>query len=151
MTRAKQYKPQWESVLFQPVLKTYPTRHSQIITAHKSLGDLNKELCMFNHQKALAHELQFASNFMLNALLGEFSNIHNIYQMYEPTIQAAIQLLRTEPVLDKLTTLANPWPQKSLLHFLGDALHSLTGMATTKDILEIKWQMISLIQEQTQQ
>ena len=61
---------------------------------------------MFKHQKAVAHKLliklqcqPFTSNFMLSALLGEFANINN---------QMAIQLLRTEPVLDKLTTAENP-------------------------------------------
>ena len=29
-----------ESVIFQPVLQAYPTRHSWIITAHISLGKL---------------------------------------------------------------------------------------------------------------
>ena len=32
----------WESVLFQPVLKAYPPCHSWIITAHVSLGILEK-------------------------------------------------------------------------------------------------------------
>ena len=70
---------------------------------------------MFNYQKALAQELlmrlqcqPFASNFMLNALLGEFSNINNIYKSFEPMIEIAIQLLRTEPVLDVLITSDNP-------------------------------------------
>ena len=43
--------------IFQPVLKAYPTQHSWIITANISIGELNKQLHMFNHQKALAHEL----------------------------------------------------------------------------------------------
>ena len=37
----------WESVLFQPVLKAYPTHHSWIITAHVSLGNLEKQWRMF--------------------------------------------------------------------------------------------------------
>ena len=76
---------------------------------------------------------------MLNALLGKFSNIDNIYQLYEPTIQIAMQLLGTEPVLDKLTTSDNPQPKRSILPFLGDVLNWLMGMATTKDTMEIKW------------
>ena len=40
-----------EPVLFHSVLKAYPTCQSWIITAHISLGHLNRQLCMFNHQK----------------------------------------------------------------------------------------------------
>ena len=70
-----------ESVLFHPVLKAYPTDHSWIITVYISLGDLNRQLCMFNCQKTLAHQLQgklLASHLVLNALLDEFSNIDSI-------------------------------------------------------------------------
>ena len=37
----------WESVLFKPVLKAYPMHHSWIITAHVSLGNLEKQWKMF--------------------------------------------------------------------------------------------------------
>ena len=111
----KQDKPQCESGLFQSVLKAYPMRHSWKITAQISIGDLNTQLHMFNPLKALAEELlmrlqhqPFASNFVLNALLGEFSNVNNIYKSYEPIKQTAVELLRTEPVLDKLATSDNP-------------------------------------------
>ena len=33
-----------ESVIFQPVLQAYPTRHSWIVTAHISLGNLGMAL-----------------------------------------------------------------------------------------------------------
>ena len=33
-----------ESVLFQPVLKAYPTHHSWIITGHVLLGNLGKAM-----------------------------------------------------------------------------------------------------------
>ena len=49
--------PHHGSVLFHPVLQAYPTWCSQIITAHLSLGDLNRQLHMFNRQKTLAHQL----------------------------------------------------------------------------------------------
>ena len=39
-----------ESVLFQPVLKAYPMHHSWIITAHVSLGNLEKQWRMFIKQ-----------------------------------------------------------------------------------------------------
>ena len=142
-------------MLFQPVWEVCPIWHSWIITAHISIGDLSKQLCIFNLNKALAQELLiklqqqlYVFNFMVNALLGEFSHIENIYQSYEPIILTAIQLLRNKPVMDKLMTPDNPQPKRSLLPFLGDALHWLTGMATTKDTTEIKQQVNSLIQKQ---
>ena len=89
-----QHTPHCESMLFHPVLKAYPTWHSWIITAHISVGDLNRQLHMFNHQKTLAHQLlvklqcqPLASHFVLDALLGEFSNIDSTYESYKPTIQ----------------------------------------------------------------
>ena len=101
---------------------------------------------MFNCQKALAHELlmklqcqPFATYFILNALLGEFTNIESIYQLHKPTIQMAIQLPQTEPVLNKLSTADSPLLKSSLLTFLGDALQWLTGTATMKDMTEINW------------
>ena len=36
-----------ESVLFQPVLKAYPTHHSWIITAHISLRKLERQWISF--------------------------------------------------------------------------------------------------------
>ena len=73
--------------------KGLPNMHSWIITAHISLGDLNRQLHMFNCQKTLAHQLLvklqgqlLASHFVLNALLDEFSNIDSIYESYKPTI-----------------------------------------------------------------
>ena len=89
-------------------------------------------------------------NFILNVLLGEFTNIDSIYQLYEPTIWTAIQLLRTDPVLGQLSTVDSPWPKRSLLPFFGDILQWITGTATMKDMTEIEWQINLLIQEQTQ-
>ena len=80
-----------ESMSFHPVLKAYPTWHSWIIIPHIPLGDLNRQLCMFNCQKTSAHQLLvklqgqlLASNFVLNAHLGEFSNMNSIYESYKP-------------------------------------------------------------------
>ena len=115
LTGAKQDKPQCKSILFQPVLKAYLTQHSWIITVYLSLGNSDKQLCMFNCQNALAHELlmklqcqSFASNFILNALIGEFTNIDSIYQSYKLTIPMAIQLPWTEPDFDKLSLTDSP-------------------------------------------
>ena len=46
-----------ESVLFQPILAAYPTRHSWIISAHINLGSLHKPMHMFNRQKNIVHEM----------------------------------------------------------------------------------------------
>ena len=74
-------------------VKTYQTRQSWIITEQIAIGDLNRQLCMFNCQKALAQELlmrlkcqPFTFNLILNALLGEISNIDIIYKLHEPII-----------------------------------------------------------------
>ena len=82
LAEKKQDTPPHKSVLFHPVLKAYPTCHLRIIIAHISLDDLNRQLCMFNHQKTLAHQLiveiqcqLLASQLVLNALLNEFSKI----------------------------------------------------------------------------
>ena len=39
-----------ESVIFQPVLQAYPTRHSWIVTAHISLGNLECHWNLFKRQ-----------------------------------------------------------------------------------------------------
>ena len=52
-----------ESVLFQLVLKAYPTCHSWIITAHVSLGHLKRYWKAFNRQLIRTHQLlQFLSH-----------------------------------------------------------------------------------------
>ena len=90
-------------------------------------------------------------NFVLNALLGEFTSVDSIYQSYEPTIWMAVQLSRAEWALNRLTTADNPQCKRSLLPFLGDTLQWLMGTATMNDTREIRWQVHLLIQEQTQQ
>ena len=158
LTGTKNDKPQDKYVLFHLVLKAYPKWDSWVITSHISLGDLNKHLCIFDHQKASAYQLlmklqwqPFTSSFVFNALLGEFPNIDSIHQSYRPTIWMPVQLLWTEPVLDKLSPANCPWPMRSLLPFLRDALQWLTGTATTKEMWEIKHCINQLMQEQTKQ
>ena len=152
---AKQDKPKWESILLQPVLKAYQTWHSWIITMHIPIGNINKQLCMFHPKKTLAHELlmklqyqPFTCNFILNALLGEVTNINSSYQLYKPPIWTALQLLWTEPFLNKLLPADSPQPKRSLLPFLEDTLQWLTGTATTKDMTQIK-QQINLMKKRT--
>ena len=45
-----------ESVLFQPILAAYPTRHSWIISTHINLGTLHKSMHMFNRQTNIVRE-----------------------------------------------------------------------------------------------
>ena len=105
--------PYHESALFHPVLKAYPTCHSWIITAHISLGNLDKQLHMFNRQKTLAHQMLvklqdqlLASQLVINGLLDEFPNRDNIYESYKPIMKAAVWLLKT--ISEKLITKKKP-------------------------------------------
>ena len=91
-----------ESVIFQPVLQAYPTRHSWIITAHVSLGNLEHHWKLFNRQ--LTRTQQFlrsldqhpsAPTQLLTTLQLELSNIQDIYKSSETTITSAINLLNS--------------------------------------------------------
>ena len=141
-----------ESVIFQPALQAYPTRHSWIITTHVSLGILECHWKLFTRQ--LTRTQQFlrsldqhplAPTQLLATLQLELSNIQDIYKSSETTITSAIQLLN----YNQLQTQA--WCRRSLLPFLGDALSWLTGTATTKDIHSIKTRINQLIATQTSQ
>ena len=46
-----------ESVLFQPILAAYSTRHSWITSAHINLGTLHKPMHMFNRQNNIVCEM----------------------------------------------------------------------------------------------
>ena len=91
-----------KSAIFQPVLQAYPTRHSWIITAHVSLGNLECHWKLFTRQ--LARTQQFlrsldqhpsAPTQLLSTLQLELSNIQDIYKSGESTITSAIQLLNS--------------------------------------------------------
>ena len=127
-----------ELVLFQPVLQAYPTRHSWIITAHISLGNLEHHWKLFTRQ--LTRTQQFLKSLdqhpsapaqLLATLQLELSNIQDIYKSSETTITFAIQLLNS----NQLQTQAQH--RRSLLPFLGDALSWFTGTGTTRDIHSI--------------
>ena len=47
-----------ESVLFQAVLKVYPTQHSWLVTAHIPLGHLEPHWKAFNRHMDKTHQLQ---------------------------------------------------------------------------------------------
>ena len=122
-----------ESVIFQPVLQAYPTRHSWIITAHVSLGNLECHWKLFTRQ--LARTQQFlrsldqhpsAPTQLLSTLQLELSNMQDIYKSDESTITSAIQLLNS----NQLQTCTQC--RRSLLAFFGDALSWLTGTATQR-------------------
>ena len=141
-----------ESVIFQPVLQAYPTRHSWIIKAHILLGNLECHWKLFNRQ--LTRTQQFlrsmdqypsAPTQLLSTLQLELSNIQDIYNSGESTITSAIQLLNSNQPQTCI------YCRRSLLPFLGDALSWLTGTATTKDIHSIKTQINQLIATQTSQ
>ena len=141
-----------ESMIFQPVLQAYPTRHSWIVTAHISLGNLECHWKLFKRQ--LTRTQQFlrsleqhpsASTQLLTTLQLELSNIQDIYTSSETTITSAINLINSN----------QPQPttrcRRSLLPFLGTALSWLTGTATTKDICSIKTRINQLIATQSSQ
>ena len=96
-TLADKDTPCHVSVLFYPVLKADPTHHSSIITPHISPGSLYLQLCMFNQQKTLAHQLLvkfqdqlLAYQVVVNALIDEYVNIENVYESYISTIKSAV-------------------------------------------------------------
>ena len=141
-----------ESVIFQPILQAYPTRHSWIITAHVSLGNLECHWKIFNRQ--LTRTQQFLRSLdqhpsaltqLLTTLQLELSNIQDIYKSSETTITSAINLLNSNQLQTSTQC------KRSLLPFLGATLSWLTGTATTKDICSIKTRINQLIATQTLQ
>ena len=110
-----------ESVIFQPVLQAYPTRHSWIITVHVSLGNLEHHWKLFNRQ--LTRTQQFlrcldqhpsAPTQLLTTLQLELSNIQDIYKSSKTTITSAITLLNSQPTADQYMM------QKKLIAFPRD-------------------------------
>ena len=93
-----------ESVLFQPVLKIYLTHHSWMITAHESLGNMEKQWKMFTRQMIRTHQLltsllwkPLAPTQPISTLEAELNNLNSIHTSYQPLIQPATQLLKKEP------------------------------------------------------
>ena len=89
-----------ESVLFQSVLKTYPTCHSWIITAHVSLGHLECHWKYFNRQLDKTCQLLLflshqpaAPTHLLSPLWVELATINNMYNSCKPSIISAINLI----------------------------------------------------------
>ena len=141
-----------ESVIFQPVLQAYPTKHSWIITAHISLGNLEHHCQLFNRQLTRTqqflrslHQHPSAQTQLLSTLQLELSNIQDIYSSSESTITSAIKLLQSNQPQTHIHH------RQSFLPFLGDALSWLTGTATTKDLHSIKTWINQLIATQASQ
>ena len=146
-----------ESVLFQPVLKAYPTHHSWLIMAHISVGHLECHWKSFNRQMDKTCQLlwfvsQQPSTLtqLLATLQVELSNISDIYISYRPIIIPAINLLNTDPSFDGHSSHSNHL-KRSLLPFLCNALSWLTGTATIKDVNSIKNRVNQLIEAQSTQ
>ena len=93
-----------ESVIFQPVLKAYPTQHSWIITAHVSLGHLEHHWKIFKIQFDRTQQLlQYldqhpsAPTKLLSILQLELSNIKDIYNSGKTTITSAKKTTTIQP------------------------------------------------------
>ena len=143
-----------ESVLFQPVLKVYPTCHSWVITAHVLLGHLEHHWKYFNRQVDKTHQLlpflshcPAAPTHLLSPLQVELDTINDMYTSCRPTIISAINLLNADPSFDGHMN-SNTHCKRSLLPFLGEVLRWLTGTSTTKDINSIKDHVNQLIETQ---
>ena len=146
-----------ESVLFQLILKAYPTHHSWMITAYVSLGNMEKQWKLFTKQMIRTCQLlpsllqkPAVPTQLLSGLDEEFSNIHSIYISYQPVIQAATQLLQRKPSFDGIPV-SSKCMKRILLPFLGDTLSWITGTATTKDVNAIKPRINQLISTQQKQ
>ena len=147
-----------ESVLFQPILKAYPTCHSWIITAHVSLGNMEKQWRLFTRQMDRTWQLlnsflqkPLAPTQLLSALEAELNSLNSIHTSYQPLILTATQLLKKEPSIWQSFAVSNKHMRRSLLLFLGDALSWLTGTAITKDVNSIKTRINQLITTQHNQ
>ena len=134
-----------ESVLFQPILVAYPTRHSWIIYTHINLGTLNKPMHMFNRQKNIVREMiSKLRNHLddtiepLQPLQVKLDNLNSLFMAYKPVFSSAMSILQTQPSFDGKPIPPSRRKKWSLLPFLGSALIWLTGTATTKDIKHIK-------------
>ena len=133
-----------ESVLFQPILAAYPTRHSWIISAHINLGTLHKPMHMFKTEKHCSRMISKLRNHPddeiepLQPLQVELDNLHNLFMAYKPVFSSARSILQMQPSFDGKPIPPSGRKKRSLLPFLSSALKWLTGTATTKDIKHIK-------------
>ena len=146
-----------ESVLFKPVLKAHPTHHFWMITAHVSLGNMEKQWKLFTRLMIRTHQLltsllqkSSALTQLLSAPEAELSNLNSIHTSYQPLIQTATQLLKAEPSFNGIPV-SSKHMRRNLIPFLGDALSWLARTATTKDIYTIKTRINQLLTTQQNQ
>ena len=147
----------WESLLFQPVLKAYPTHHSLIITACVSLGNLGKQWRLLTRQMDRTQQLvdpllqkPLAPTHLFSTLESELNSLDSIHTSYKPLILAATQCLKKEPSFDGLLV-SNKCTRRGLLPFQGDPHSWLSGTATAKDVSSIKTRINQLIATQHNQ
>ena len=102
-----------ESVLFQPVLKAHPTCHSWMITAHVSLGNMEKQWKLFTRQMIKPCQLlpsllwkPAAPTQLLSGLEAELSNLNSIYTSYQP-LRQPLNSSRKNPHLTESHSLAH--------------------------------------------
>ena len=100
-----------------------------MITAHVSLGNMEKQWKLFTRQMIRTHQLlpsliwkTAAPTLLLTGLEAELNNLNSIYTSYQPLIKAATQLLQKEPSFDSIPV-SSKHMKKSLLPFLG--MHSV--------------------------
>ena len=146
-----------ELVLFQPVLKAYPTHHSWLIIAHVSLGHLECHWKSFNRQMDKTCQLLYflsqqpsAMTQLLATLQVELTNINAIYISYKPITIPTINLLNMDPSFDGHSS-HNNHLKRSPLPSIGDALSWLMGTPTTKDVNSIKNRVNQLTEAQSTQ
>ena len=118
-----------ESVLFQPILVAYPTRHSWIISTHINLGTLNKPMQMFNRQKNIIREMIFKlRNHLddaiepLQPLQVKLDNLHSLFMAYKPVFSSTMSVLQMQPSFDGKPIPPSGRKKWSLLPFLSSAL-----------------------------
>ena len=123
-----------ESVLFQHVLKAYPTPHSWIITAQVSLGHLECHWKYFNRQLDKTHQILLflshchtALTHLLSPLQVELNTIHECMILVALPSFLQLNLLNRDASFDGQVN-NNTCHKRSLLPFLGDALRWLTGI-----------------------
>ena len=128
ITNASTTKEIEESILFQPVLKAYPTCHSWIITAHISLGHLEHQWKYFNRQMDKTYQVLLflrhhpaAPTHLLSPLQEELDTINDMYDSCRSTINSAMNLPNTDPSFDGHVN-SNTCCKRSLLPFFGNAL-----------------------------
>ena len=137
-------------------IESLPTHHSWIITAHISLGNLNKQWrILLSRWEEHNYWTPYSRNLWFQVIWYQhckqnLTDLDSIYTSYKSLILTATQLLRMEPTFDGVSPF-NRHTRRSLLPLLGDALSWLMEMATTKDVSSIKNRVSQLLAIQHKQ